>query len=493
MTKNYVLLAGLEPAVLWQHFATLSEIPHGSGDEAKLAEFILALAVGKNFYSYRDEGGNVFVRIPATEGYENYPSLCLQSHIDMVLAKEEYVAEIFPLNLRIEGDKLMATDTTLGADNGIGVAAMMAIITESTISHGPLELLFTVAEETGMKGAEVFDFSELESQFIINLDSEEENVIFVGCAGGIQVQGEFSGVMERLSRTSAYDCKMAISLTGLSGGHSGLKIREGKANAIKIMAQLLEAIDGDKFAIISFDGGDFVNQIPVKSQVVVVLLDEDREEIMASMKEKLTFIATDFPKESLQLTFSSLPFVDDDYLVGDDYQDPLLAAILALPDGILSMEPLDNNILRSSNNVVVIKTEDSSIKIDCLLRSSSTAQMEYIQKMIESAFYLAYAGTNILMNFPPWVPKFDSKLLTLVKQMSLEVFGVEAKVESIHAGLECSKIDSALPKAEKLSFGPQMGLVHTSSEWVSIPSVAKFWQLLLLILESGGVVQEKTE
>ena len=214
---------------------------------------------------------------------------------------------------------------------------------------------------------------------------------------------------------------------------------------------------------------------------------------MAAMKEKLAFIATDFPKESLQLAFTSLPFVDDDYVVGDDYQDSLLAGILALPDGILSMEPLDNNLLRSSNNVGVIKTDTSSIKIDCLLRSSSTAQMEYIQKMIESAFYLAYAGTNILMNFPPWVPKFDSKLLTLVKQMSLEVFGVEAKVESIHAGLECSKIDSALPRAEKLSFGPQMGLVHTSSEWVSIPSVAKFWQLLLLILESGGVVQEKTE
>ncbi len=493
MTKNQVLLAGLEPAVLWQHFATLSELPHGSGDEQHLAEFILALAAGKNFYSYRDEGGNVFARIPATEGYENYPSLCLQSHIDMVLAKEEHVESIFPLQLRIENDKLMATDTTLGADNGIGVAAMMALITEANIPHGPLELLFTVAEETGMKGAEAFDFSELESKFIINLDSEEENSVFVGCAGGIQVQGEFSEVMERLSRSSAHDSKMAISLTGLIGGHSGLKIKEGNANAIKVMAQLLEAVNVFNFDIVSFNGGEAVNQIPVKSEAIVVLLNEDREEIMAAMKEKLAFIATDFPKEKLQLDFSVLPFVADDYVVGEDFRDLLLAVILALPDGVLSMEPLNKEFVRTFNNVSVIKSDNSSVKIDCLLRSSSMAQMEYVQKMIDSAFYLADADVEILMNFPSWKPKFDSKLLALTKQMSLEVFGAEPKVESVHAGLECSMIDLALPEAEKISFGPQLGDVHTVSEWASISSVAKFWKLLLLILESGGVVQEKTE
>jgi dipeptidase D len=477
-------LSGLEPGKLWEHFEKFLSIPHTSGNEAGMAEYLMAWAGEKGFEADKDETGNVVVRIPATAGKEGAPTVVLQGHMDMVGEKNSDVDFDFmkdAIQTEMDGDWLTAKGTTLGADNGVGLAAGMAIAEADDVVHGPLEILATVDEEVGLTGAGKIQPGFLKGTMMLNLDSEELGEVTIGCAGG----GD-STITLPLKRsdapagTKAYTLKVA----GLRGGHSGIDIHEQRGNAIKVLARLIAKITGQQPAhLVEIKGGNKRNAIPREAFAELMVLETAAGDVEELVADEIGKIAVELGGREKGMTASIAPSENGAAKVLDEAsQAALLDLLITLPHGVEAMNYDIDGLVETSNNLAMISMSDSEATIGTSTRSSISTALQALRDRISAAARLS--GATIVENdpYPGWMPNVDSDLLKVFKGVHKDVFGAEPKTIAIHAGLECGIIGEKFPGMDMVSFGPSIEHPHSPDERVNVPSVGQFWNLLSALL-----------
>ncbi len=479
-------IEGLEPRLLWEHFYQLAQIPRCSKHEEKAREYVIAVAERNQLEYKTDAVGNVVVKVPATPGKENTPIVVLQSHLDMVCEKNKDVDHDFskdPIELVRDGEWITANGTTLGADNGIGAAAMLAVMESKDVVHGPLELLFTIDEETGLTGASGLDDSMLEGRILLNLDSEEDGVIYIGCAGGRDT--EFFLKRDNQAPSSGF-VPVKVLVTGLQGGHSGLNIHEGRGNAIKLLTRMLwnlrETID---FQLAEIDGGNKHNAIPRECDAILFVNPNDVDTVksVASQYEAIYQQEYQFVEKGIRIQVSTEGFDVPDAVVSKELRDNLLNMLYAMPHGVMAMSLAVPGLVETSTNLAVVKTTDTQISILTSQRSSVTSRLDEICEMVRAVGELVGADIRQGNGYPAWQPNPDSELLKVAKAVHQELFGKEPEVKAIHAGLETGIIGAKFPGMDMISFGPTIEGAHSPDERVHIPAVEKFWKFLTAILQ----------
>ncbi len=479
-------IEGLEPRLLWEHFYQLAQIPRCSKHEEKAREYVIAVAE-RNQLEYKTDGvGNVVVKVPATPGKENTPIVVLQSHLDMVCEKNKDVDHDFskdPIELVRDGEWITANGTTLGADNGIGAAAMLAVMESKDVVHGPLELLFTIDEETGLTGASGLDDSMLEGRILLNLDSEEDGVIYIGCAGGRDT--EFFLKRDNQAPANGF-VPVKVLVTGLQGGHSGLNIHEGRGNAIKLLTRMLwnlrETVD---FQLAEIDGGNKHNAIPRECDAILFVNPNDVDTVksVASQYEAIYQQEYQFVEKGIRIQVITEGFDVPDTVVSKELRDNLLNMLYAMPHGVMAMSLAVPGLVETSTNLAVVKTTDTQISILTSQRSSVTSRLDEICEMVRAVGELVGADIRQGNGYPAWQPNPDSELLKVAKAVHQELFGKEPEVKAIHAGLETGIIGAKFPGMDMISFGPTIEGAHSPDERVHIPAVEKFWKFLTAILQ----------
>lgn len=477
-------IQALEPKSLWKNFANLNAVPRASKKEERVIEFAKNFGKNLGLETTVDEIGNVIIKKPATAGMENRTTIVMQSHLDMVHQKNadtNFDFDTQGIKMLVEGDWVRADGTTLGADNGIGVATIMAILESTDIPHPPLEALFTIDEETGMTGALGLKGGYLDAKIMLNLDTEDDHELTIGCAGGIDVTAEGTFEIENLGTPLK---AWKVSLKGLAGGHSGMEIHLGKGNANKLMNRfLLEATKELNIRIHSIDGGGLRNAIPRES-VAIVTIDEKKEEALQKLITKYLAIfqeeyeSTD-PDLKLSLEYSG----NVNTLLSEPDQLKLLRSIYACPNGIYRMSPDIEDLVQTSNNVARVLVEDGKYKILCLTRSSVDSEKMDEANAISSAFELIGAKVNYSGTYPGWTPKPGATIVKIMSNLYEEMFEQKADVNACHAGLECGILGTNYPEMEMISFGPNIRGAHSPDEKVQISSVQKFWKYLLETLK----------
>lgn len=477
------VLGNLKPAPLWKHFEKLCSIPRPSKHEQQAAAYVYEFAKSCGLQALRDEAGNVIVKKPATKGMENRRTVVLQTHLDMVPQKNQDVAHDFtkdPIKPRIEGDVVKATGTTLGADNGIGVSATLAVLEAKDLVHGPVEALFTIDEEAGMTGANQLKGGLLDGDILINLDSEDEGEVCIGCAGGMDVVATLAYKEEPVpSGSTAF--KLAIS--GLKGGHSGVDIHLGRANANKVMTRLLwEARREADLRIASWEGGDLRNAIPRWGNAVVTVPAAQAD----AFQKKVQAVAADIKKEYAA--------ADPDIKVGlekcpapaavmdKSASDRLLNALYAAPHGAFAMIRDMPTVTETSTNLAIVKSEGGQVKITNMLRSSVDTKKTDVGNMLRAVFEAAGSSVQTSGSYPGWQPYTASPVLKMLREAYKAKYGNEPKVTATHGGLECGIIRSNYPAMDAVSFGPTIRYPHSPDEYVEVPSVQKFWDFLVDVL-----------
>ncbi len=480
-------LEGLKPALLWKHFAQVLKIPHCSGSERALGDYILGVAKGLKLPAKRDKVGNVVVSKPATAGHENAPGAILQGHLDMVCEKNSDVVHDFSKDAivpQVKGDWVYASGTTLGSDNGIGCAAALAVMEDTTLVHGPLEFLFTVDEETGLTGANRLQKGFLKGTNLLNLDSEETGAFTIGCSGG--GDSEISLPVERKRRR--FKDLYELKLFGFRGGHSGLDINQGRGNAIRLLARLLyDAQDKFKFELLSLDGGNKRNAIPREAVTKLYVDAGDARKLKTHLKAKFAEIYNEFKTVEKEAAFSfekAAPQKDDPLAAVS--QKTLLGLLITLPHGVLSMHPAIAGLVETSSNLAIVHTENRAARIICSSRSSVASALTAVRKGIKAASELAGAEIVQSMGYPGWEPNLESPLLAKLKAIHSRVFGKEPEVIAVHAGLECGIIGEKYPGMDMISFGPTIQHPHSPEERVNCPSVEDFWKFLGATLAELG-------
>jgi len=478
------LLESLEPQTIWSYFLALSKIPRGSKNEGEAAAWVADQARALGCEVERDEIGNVIIRKRATAGKEDRPTVCLQAHVDMVCEKNEGTDHDFtkdPIQVWKDGDLLRAKGTTLGADNGIGVAAALAVLASQDIAHGPIEALITIDEETGLTGANGLQPGRLKAKFLLNLDSEEEGYLTIGCAGG-----EDTIVTRKLTRTPAPAGTSAFRLKvfGLKGGHSGIDINAGRGNAIRILAQVLGALKpAFGFSLATLKGGNKRNAIPREASAIL-LLDPAQEQALKTALATheahwRAALGAHDPGLHLALEASEATSV----MSGAD-ADALLRLLLALPHGVEAMSPDIHGLVQTSTNLGVIETREGEVEVNMLTRSSINASKTALSERIAAICALGGFESLVTGGYPGWKPEPKASLVQVVQDANQKVFGKPLEIMAIHAGLECGLIGEKYTSMEMVSFGPSMWDVHTPDEHVSVPSVGNFWKLLVAVLET---------
>ena len=477
---------GLEPKVMWGWFQQITRVPRPSKKEEKIIAFMEARAADHGFEVMKDEVSNVLIKVPASPGKEGTPAVCMQGHLDMVPEKNEETVfdfETDPINVWRDGDWLKARGTTLGADNGIGLAMAMAIATDPGVTHGPLELLFTVDEETGLTGAMFLKPGFLMSRNLINIDSEEEGVLFVGCAGG----GDSDIVWAKPKSSGDEKPVLKVKVTGLGGGHSGLNIIENRGNAVKLMTRLLAALsDRVDIGLVSIDGGDKHNAIPRQCTALitgdglsVAAVDAVRDEILAAFRQEFSEIEPDAKILVTTESPAALPYWSGEEL------DQLLGLILAIPHGVQSMCRGDlAGLVETSTNLARVRTDGETVEILTSSRSSVEPALVNLRESIVAVAKLAGAAVNLHESYPAWQPNMDSSLLAHCKAVHEEVTGHAPEVTIIHAGLECGIIGEPYEDMEMISFGPTMHGVHSPAERLSISSTNNVYKYLKALISS---------
>ena len=476
----------LSPREVWKHFEAVTQIPRPSGYMQEIQKFLLDWGKSIGVETWQDEVGNVIMRKPATPGFEDRKGIILQAHMDMVPQKTPESKHDFykdPIKTIVKGDWLYADDTTLGADNGIGVAAIMAVMEDNTMQHGPLEALFTVDEETGLFGAFGLKAGELNGRVLLNLDSEEEGVMYIGCAGGI----DFSAKMEFMAEEPIEDdIAVKVSLRGLRGGHSGVEINEGRANANKLMARFMrEAIDECGVSLASWNGGNMRNAIPASCEVVVTLPDEAVGELtdIAAKYEALFNGEYAGIEEGITLRVEATEMPEN--VVPEEIEENLLDAILACHNGPLRFIPAIPDTVETSSNLSIINIADGYAEVDILIRSSCESMKDYLALQLSSCFAMAGMKVELSGSYTGWQPNVKSPLLASVKDAYNKLFGKEPEVRVIHAGLECGILSTNYPDMDMISFGPTLLSPHSPTERIEIPSVEKFYSLIKTLIING--------
>lgn len=480
-------ITSLQPQAVWKHFQAICQIPRPSGHLDKITEYIMGVGRSLGLETIHDKAGNVIIRKPATPGMENRKPVILQGHMDMVPQTNKSVKHNFetdPILPRVDGDWVTATETTLGADNGIGISSILAILESKDLKHGPLEALFTYDEETGMYGAIGLEPGELHGEILLNTDSEQDGELYMSCAGGVDVNIEFR-YKEEPYTPAPNEIAVKLTLGGLHGGHSGVDIHLGRMNANKEMFRFLkEAVSEYEARLASYSGGTLRNAIPREAEAVVTILAEDKEDFMdavndfaATLKREYGFIEENlyFTAEQTELPHSLLP---------EEIQDDLINAIVACHNGVYRMIPDAPDVVETSSNLSIVRTSEGYIEVKILVRSSSESMKRALASELESTFSLAGARVDFDGAYPGWEPNFKSQILNLMKRLYPQVTGREAQVKMMHAGLECGIIGANYPGLDMISFGPTIKHPHSPNEKVEISTVETFWKLLVAALEN---------
>ncbi len=477
-------ISGLEPKILWKHFDKIRSIPHCSGHEEKLAEYLMSYAKGKGLEAEKDRNGNVIVRVAATPGHEGAPTVVLQGHIDMVCEKNSDVAHDFskdPIQLEFQGEWLKAKGTTLGADNGIGLAAALATIEAKDAVHGPLELLFTVDEEVGLTGAGKLKPGFVKGGMMLNLDSEELGAVYIGCAGGGDTTLKLPlGFADAHAGTKGF----VLRVSGLRGGHSGIDIHEQRGNAIKVLARCLwKAARTQPVHLVSVRGGSKRNAIPREAEAELMVLETAIDELSGIIGDEVAKIGDELGGREANLSVKIAPAERPSGRVMDaSSQQKLLNLLMALPHGVFAMSYDIAGLVETSNNLATIATGGDEAVIGLSTRSSIVSALKALRDKIRAVADLSGAAVEENEPYPGWKPNLDSKLLAVVKSVHVREFGGEPALKAIHAGLECGIIGEKYPGMDMVSFGPWIEHPHSPDERVNIPSVETFWKVLRAVL-----------
>lgn len=477
-------LSELSPAALWQNFAALNAVPRASKKEEQVIRFITDFGKHLGLETYTDEVGNVIIKKPASAGMENRETVCLQSHLDMVHQKNADTVFDFAtegINMFVEGDWVKAKGTTLGADNGIGVASIMTILASTDIPHPALEALFTIDEETGMTGALGLRGGLLDAAILLNLDTEDDDELTIGCAGGIDVT---AGGNYATTQTTADVKAFCISLRGLTGGHSGMDIYKGRANANKLMNRiLLEAAAKFQLGISSIDGGSLRNAIPRESVAIVTLPAAEAVPFGIFIQEQEAVLKKEYESTDPNLNVAAEQVANPGTVLDKDFQYRFLRTVAACPNGIYRMSPAISGLVQTSNNIARVLVRDGEFTVLCLTRSSVDTEKMDLAKTICYNFELAGAKAGFGGSYPGWQPRPDAAIVKLMSGLYKERFGTDAHVNAVHAGLECGILGTNYPGMEMISFGPNIRGAHSPDEKVQISSVQKYWPFLLETLK----------
>lgn len=478
-------ISALEPTVLWTNFVALNAVPRASKKEEKVIQFIKSFGEKLGLPTMVDKTGNVIIKKPASKGMEQCQTIALQSHLDMVHQKNSdtvFNFETDGIKMLIDGDWVTADGTTLGADNGIGVATIMALLASNDIPHPALEALFTIDEETGMTGAIELKPGLLDATIMLNLDTEEDDELTIGCAGGIDVTANGDYTQDNIGNEKFIGYQ--LQLKGLTGGHSGMDIHKGRGNANKIMNKiLLSANELFAIQIASIDGGSLRNAIPRESLACLNVLIENEEKFKQFIKEQTVVIKAEnnITDSNLELTISKIDTFEK--VMPLVFQNQLLRAIAACPNGIYRMSAAINGLVQSSNNIARVEVKNGQYSIQCLTRSSVDTEKMEVAQAVKSAFELMGAKVNFGGSYPGWKPKPDAIIVKLMSKIYMDLFKKEANVNACHAGLECGILGGAYPNIEMISFGPTIHGAHSPDEKVNIKSVQKYWHFLLETLK----------
>jgi len=475
---------GLAPPLVWKYFAEISAIPRGSKNEAAIATYVMQRAKRLGLTARQDKAGTVIVTKPAARGRERTPSVCLQGHLDMVCEKTPGTTHDFlkdPLELtRVDGF-LMANGTTLGADNGIAVATNLAIMEDRSLAHGPLEFLFTVDEETGLTGANRLEPGFVTSRILLNLDSEEEGELYVGCSGGRDTHGSWPVAFEAAPKGAS---AWTITIAGLRGGHSGLEIDKNRGNAIKILTRLLVAAVGEGARVSTLEGGNKRNAIPRDASAVVCVPPGKAAGMKAAVEQLSSAIAAEMAsvEPAFVVTVTPRKTARGLKVLPRAAQTRLLRTLTALPHGVVKMSSDIPGLVETSTNVAVLATSKTGVTLSTSQRSSVASEIIDIVQTVRAAFELGGADVRTSDGYPGWKPNLESPILKVAQRTYRRIFGVDPAVKAVHAGLECGIIGEKYPGIDMVSFGPTMTGVHSPDEKLDIASVPKFYDFLLGIL-----------
>ena len=477
-------IANLQPSCIWRNFDALTKVPRPSGHLEKVQQFLLDFAKRVGVEAFIDEGNNIVMKKPATPGMERRKVVLMQAHMDMVPQKSpesNHNFETDPIETYIDGEGwVRAKGTTLGADNGLGVAAIMAVMEATDLQHGPVEGLITADEETGMFGANDLPKGELNGDIMLNLDSEMWGKFVIGSAGGVDVDTTLD---YKEVETDPEDAALKVTLKGLRGGHSGLEIHEGRANANKLMVRFVrEAIETCEVRLVSWNGGNMRNAIPFKAEVVLTMPKENVEAVKALVEDWKADFEDEYKYIEENIEFFAEKVETPKTEVPVEIQDNLIDAIYACHNGVVRMIPAYPDVVETSSNLAIIKIENGKAAFKILVRSSREDMKDYAVKTLESCFNMAGMKVEASGSYGGWDPNPNSEILNMLKRIYKEQNGKEAIVQVDHAGLECSVILEKYPNMDVVSLGPTLLSPHTTNERCQISTVEPFWKLLKQVL-----------
>jgi dipeptidase D len=479
-------LGNLKPTGVWKYFEEITKIPRPSKQEEKMIAYVTDFAKSHKLSFEKDTTGNVLIRKPATPGYENRQTVILQSHLDMVCEKNSNSLHNFetdPIRVVVDDQWVKAEDTTLGADNGIGVAAQLALLADSKAKHGPIECLFTIDEETGLNGAMGLESNFFDAKILLNLDSEDEGELFIGCAGGMNT---VATIKYNTRRTPEKSSAFRIDVTGLQGGHSGTDIHKNRGNSIKILNQFLWEIRNRFSARLSiFEGGNLRNAIPREAYAIIVIPDSHKEVFIDYFRDYTRLLLPEYVADEPGMQINMLPVPAPENVLKKKVQEKLLNSLFACPHGVISWSRVMNDLVETSTNLASVKFEGMNrIVISTSQRSSVNTAKIQIGNRVKSTFKLAGAEVKQTEGYPGWNPNPTSAILNVTVDSYKRLFGVDPAVKAIHAGLECGLFLEKYPWLDMISFGPTILDPHSPSERINIKTTEKFWLLLLDVLKN---------
>lgn len=481
-------IKNLNPQRVWKHFYSLTQIPRPSKKEAKVIAFMKSFGEGLGLETIVDQVGNVIIRKPATPGMENRKGIVFQGHLDMVPQKNSdkvHDWEKDPIDAFVDGDWVTANGTTLGADNGMGCAAAMAVLEAKDLVHGPIEALFTIDEETGMTGAEELKPGILKGDILMNLDSEDEGELYVGCAGGVDVN--VSMKYKEIPTPAGYTA-FNIAITGLKGGHSGMDINIGRSNSNKLLFRFLNhCLYNFDFKLAEAHGGSLRNAIPRESFAIVLVSDKEATKFEAEVKKFAATFSFEFSGTEPELKMNAQKVAAPAKIMDTEVMSSIIKATFACPHGVERMSEAMPGLVETSNNLAIVKCINGEYTVNCLVRSSVDSAKEGVMYKIGTIFDLIGADVSFDGAYPGWKPNMDSPILKTMIKTYEGLYGRTPEIKAIHAGLECGLLGSVYPNWDMISFGPTIRYPHSPDEKVNIASVQKFWDYIVETLKNVPV------